>query len=809
MGKKKVIDSVISLLGAKEDIASKKAVKKERQKMSEDFSSADTLREDLNQMDEFEIEEYLEEQGLDEFDLMDMGVIDLADDSVQEITEKNTLAFFSYSPKDAGKNWVDSGNTNNLLEYMSTELDDPKKLREFMDGLADDTVTFDDFANEDIQNHAANLLEEMKTLRVVKNKGSLLRDIPKSQFAEKDIKAAEEALDKRRDFFERNGEVLERVPLEDMGEDMPSSFLRRATTEETSKFKKGRENFRVGKLVKDLLGDKPTTLKQEISERLHRLVEREVEQGATKKEAFKEISESTKIPISEIKENEKIFSRQSGGGASKNMLDEVILTGKSLLKEPTALQKAAENIAGGKGTKSTRIARSKAGKAAIGAYLLGELDLPPEKASEFEQAFSEAHNAGKETFTFDGKEFSTEVKKGKAMGGRLNYQEGGSLMVPPERQPYVFGALAKLRTKASKALLQEATNEVKAAQKNIPQGSKLSSFTQRIKERNETFSDFEDGPEEFGEFGEPAVIPQSLVDMPSSAREATLKSMDDLEELFSKDPKLSKQINNLKTTVFKKIKDKEAAESFYEAALFKISERFRSKAKDVASDAQLGFPESTSFSINASDVDNILSEIGEDRIPKQEGGSLLVPPEMEAVAEDIPVDTYPNISPEEMAEVEASQLPDVAMEKDYMDFVVGESLDSEEQNYLINALEADPQLSQIFGKVVTTASEFTGSGEVSGPGTGVSDSIPARLSDGEFVFTKKATDQMGSDNLQMMMDDAERAFDGGEMRMPKQEGGSMMYKQKDEDPLAYEKIAQDEIKKSMLKANRAPSLMMS
>jgi len=57
------------------------------------------------------------------------------------------------------------------------------------------------------------------------------------------------------------------------------------------------------------------------------------------------------------------------------------------------------------------------------------------------------------------------------------------------------------------------------------------------------------------------------------------------------------------------------------------------------------------------------------------------------------------------------------------------------------------------------------------------------------------------------MDDAERAFDGGEMRMPKQEGGMMMYNQKDEDPLAYEKIAQDEIKKNMLRANRAPSLL--
>ena len=188
---------------------------------------------------------------------------------------------------------------------------------------------------------------------------------------------------------------------------------------------------------------------------------------------------------------------------------------------------------------------------------------------------------------------------------------------------------------------------------------------------------------------------------------------------------------------------------------------------------------------------------------KKQSGSLMMP------EEGMPVDTYPNIPPDEMAEVEASQLSDDEMEENYLDYVVDESLDNEEQDYLMNALEADPKLSQIFDKVIDTASEFSGAGEVEGPGTGVSDSIPARLSDGEFVFTKKATDQIGADNLQMMMDDAERAFDGGEMRMPKQEGGMMMYKQKDEDPLAYEKIAQDEIKKNMLRANRAPSLMMS
>lgn len=189
-----------------------------------------------------------------------------------------------------------------------------------------------------------------------------------------------------------------------------------------------------------------------------------------------------------------------------------------------------------------------------------------------------------------------------------------------------------------------------------------------------------------------------------------------------------------------------------------------------------------------------------ERMGKQEG-SLMVPPEMES---DMPVDTYPNIPPEEMAAAEASQLPDAEMEDKYMDFVLDQSLDDDEQSYLMNALETDPKLSQIFDKVITTASEFTGAGEVEGPGTGVSDSIPARLSDGEFVFTKKATDQIGADNLQMMMDDAERAFDGGMMREPKRMGGMMM---KEEDPDLIKAMSNEDINRQMLMSNRAPSLL--
>ena len=184
---------------------------------------------------------------------------------------------------------------------------------------------------------------------------------------------------------------------------------------------------------------------------------------------------------------------------------------------------------------------------------------------------------------------------------------------------------------------------------------------------------------------------------------------------------------------------------------------------------------------------------------------MLVPPEMEMEAE-IPEDTYDNIPEDEMAAAKASQLPDDVMEEDYTGYVLEQSLDVEEQEYLMGVLENDERLSGIFDKVMDVAGEFSGEGEVDGPGTGVSDSIPARLSDGEFVFTKKATDQLGADQLQTMMDDAERAYDGGLM---KKAFGGITY-----DPMQNEKmqgmtqdaLTEEEIKKQMIGANRMPSV---
>ena len=177
------------------------------------------------------------------------------------------------------------------------------------------------------------------------------------------------------------------------------------------------------------------------------------------------------------------------------------------------------------------------------------------------------------------------------------------------------------------------------------------------------------------------------------------------------------------------------------------------------------------------------------------GGTLEESPE-------IPVDTY---TPEDQANAEASQLPDEEMESKFVDFILDDALESEEQDYLMGALEADPRLSEIFDKVVETASEFTGEGEVKGPGTGVSDSIPARLSDGEFVMTRKATDQIGADELQTIMDEAERAYDGG-LKTKYVFGGIAEDDNETEKSLLGTKD-EEEIKKQMITANRMPSVV--
>jgi len=95
-----------------------------------------------------------------------------------------------------------------------------------------------------------------------------------------------------------------------------------------------------------------------------------------------------------------------------------------------------------------------------------------------------------------------------------------------------------------------------------------------------------------------------------------------------------------------------------------------------------------------------------------------------------------------------------------MDAIIDTSaLSDEEEQLLDEAVEMHPELEAIIPKLVAT--EFTDDGEVEGPGTGTSDSIPALLSDGEFVFTAKAVKNIGVDKLRKMMKQAEQAYDAG------------------------------------------------
>ena len=102
------------------------------------------------------------------------------------------------------------------------------------------------------------------------------------------------------------------------------------------------------------------------------------------------------------------------------------------------------------------------------------------------------------------------------------------------------------------------------------------------------------------------------------------------------------------------------------------------------------------------------------------------------------------------------------IDDDEADSVLDTSMLSEEEEIVLDeAVEMHPELEAIIPKIV--ASEFTEDELVEGPGDGTSDSIPAMLSDGEFVFTAKAVKSLGVDKLRKMMTQAEEAYDAGEV----------------------------------------------
>jgi hypothetical protein len=139
--------------------------------------------------------------------------------------------------------------------------------------------------------------------------------------------------------------------------------------------------------------------------------------------------------------------------------------------------------------------------------------------------------------------------------------------------------------------------------------------------------------------------------------------------------------------------------------------------------------------------------------------------------------------------MESEMEPDGEMEDNYTRFIMEEALSEEEEDMLTSKLEQDEELSMLFDKIIDVAQEFAGSGPVEGPGSGVSDSIPARLSDGEFVFTAKAVEEIGEDALMSMMKDAEAAADE---RQGLAEGGILEPEKEPERQMSQTGIPQDD-----------------
>jgi hypothetical protein len=145
-------------------------------------------------------------------------------------------------------------------------------------------------------------------------------------------------------------------------------------------------------------------------------------------------------------------------------------------------------------------------------------------------------------------------------------------------------------------------------------------------------------------------------------------------------------------------------------------------------------------------------DIVEDEMPDED-----MPPMQELVVEEESL-LKPEGMNDEMPMDDEEDITDEDLEG--MDAIIDTSaLSDEEEQLLDEAVEMHPELEAIIPKLVAT--EFTDDGEVEGPGTGTSDSIPALLSDGEFVFTAKAVKNIGVNKLRKMMKQAEADYDAG------------------------------------------------
>ena len=422
----------------------------------------------------------------------------------------------------------------------------------------------------------------------------------------------------------------------------------------------------------------------------------------------------------------------------------------------------------------------------------------------------------------------------ESTGPRVVKAEGGSMLVPPEREEYskggrvgemIIGMLRKNVKKGKKPTRKQIDTAVVETKETYP--NLIKKLTKENKEDEKSLRFFENYATGGGGKTDLDSIIASLKDNATESQEAT-KPLVRKQKTYRSD--MAKNTAGTAGVTMLLLEGPEAVKDVYESLTESKREKFESAFSEAHNAGENTFMfdgqeyttevakgrEAKSLggifrkffarvkarkeeARNIGDMEAALAPADMSVRMMSEGGSMMLPPELQ--------DTYDNIPEEEKEAAEKSQLPDAEMENNYLQFILDESLEEDDQDYLMDVLEQDERLSSIFDQVMDVAGEFSGEGEVDGPGTGVSDSIPARLSDGEFVFTRKATDQLGAEQLQTMMDDAERAYDGGLMK--KAFGGiayNPMGNGKMTNRITEDELTEEEIKRQMINSNRMPSV---
>ena len=106
---------------------------------------------------------------------------------------------------------------------------------------------------------------------------------------------------------------------------------------------------------------------------------------------------------------------------------------------------------------------------------------------------------------------------------------------------------------------------------------------------------------------------------------------------------------------------------------------------------------------------------------------------------------------------------DYEFKSTYVDYVAREALTPEELELWNRTLDADEDLAYAVDKFIFYLSEYVNpkGGLIKSHGleSGSVDCLPARLKNRTFIFTRKATAQIGADNLQAIMEEAEARYD--------------------------------------------------